>query len=920
MFRRSFHWLVILLTFMLAAACQPATPAVAPAAAPTLAPTETAAPTAEPAATAVPAPAGPNGQVLWNGAPVAGAQLKLSQPGACRDAAQDTVIAITTADAEGKFAFGQAPAGEAQLCVAWPAGTGGTWSPVPLEAGAPLQNVTVKLVKPMQLLSPDLTSPVAVTPTVRWETVPDITDYRLLIINTGTTELMSDVTVKSDSLALAQPLKPGQTYQLLVQGMNASGELLAEYSGEFKTAGAAVAPQDEPVVQLPANCYRAGLPTYVDQAARICFAYPQGFTMKTGPNGGEIIGPAAGEGPEPLFASLSVEVVPYQGQDLGPYVDELLKTVPEGFPVKVERRQVTLGGHAAEVLEPMPGRLSSRQVVVDFAPQSLFVLTFWPSFADVQPGQLNAESKQVQQDVNTLYETVMDSFATLPPAGVPIDPVSAVEVQARCLVNGQPLYINADHGCSTGPAQKAAGDGLSKAEYQGVSFSYPATLATDVKGQAVPAQPAGSDAPWWLPVPEYTQLALVGYPLTGTTQQPQVVVFPADEFAKTNAEAATRIDALRKLLQDQPANPEGQMSFLPLENAAQQMHTKVQYEPFVGGQGVRYLTQYAQAPLPLNNQDLFYTYQGLTDDGKYYVAAILPVSHKSLPASVNAVPQDQQKALTENFAQYMNDAVKALDGQPDASFQPSLADLDAMVKTIAVQGAPQAAAGMQEAASSGVSFSYPASLAKGVKGETVPAEAAGSDGPWWLPVPGYTRLTLEGYVSMGKTDQEPRVVVYPADEFAKSNQEAGNRIAALQKLLQDKPANPEGELPFLPLENAKQMMHVKVQYVSFAGGQGVRYLTQYAQGMMPVNNQALFYTFQGLTEDGKYYVAAILPVSHPSLPASFDAVPADQLKVGEAYTTYLNDAAKALEGQDEASFQPSLADLDALVKSIEVKR
>ena len=63
-------------------------------------------------------------------------------------------------------------------------------------------------------------------------------------------------------------------------------------------------------------------------------------------------------------------------------------------------------------------------------------------------------------------------------------------------------------------------------------------------------------------------------------------------------------------------------------------------------------------------------------------------------------------------------------------------------------------------------------------------------------------------------------------------------------------------------------MHVQVQYLDFKSGTGVRFLTQFNNGMAPVNNHDLIYTFQGLTSDGKYYIAAVLPVTHPDLPAN----------------------------------------------------
>ena len=72
------------------------------------------------------------------------------------------------------------------------------------------------------------------------------------------------------------------------------------------------------------------------------------------------------------------------------------------------------------------------------------------------------------------------------------------------------------------------------------------------------------------------------------------------------------------------------MPFLPLFNAAQVLHAKVEFMEFRTGKGVQYLTQFDQAPLPINNLELIYTFQGISSDGKYYIAAIFPVNHAGL--------------------------------------------------------------------------------------------------------------------------------------------------------------------------------------------------------------------------------------------------------------------------------------------------
>jgi hypothetical protein len=124
------------------------------------------------------------------------------------------------------------------------------------------------------------------------------------------------------------------------------------------------------------------------------------------------------------------------------------------------------------------------------------------------------------------------------------------------------------------------------------------------------------------------------------------------------------------------------MPFLPPFNAAQVMHAQISYLDFENGQGVRYLTQFDQAPLPINSFELIYTFQGLTDDGQTYVAAVLPVTHPDLPAT--PLVNEQQIAELSDFAAYLAQTVAWLEQQPGDSFTPNLAQLDALIQSLEV--------------------------------------------------------------------------------------------------------------------------------------------------------------------------------------------------------------------------------------------
>jgi hypothetical protein len=98
----------------------------------------------------------------------------------------------------------------------------------------------------------------------------------------------------------------------------------------------------------------------------------------------------------------------------------------------------------------------------------------------------------------------------------------------------------------------------------------------------------------------------------------------------------------------------------------------------------------------------------------------------------------------------------------------------------------------------------------------------------------------------------------------------------------------------------------------------VRFLTQLTQGMTLINNTELFYTFQGMTSEGNYYIAAILPVSNPELPTDSN-VSGEQTNAMDDYRNYLSNAITLLNEQPADAYTPDLNILDALIRSIEIK-
>jgi hypothetical protein len=127
--------------------------------------------------------------------------------------------------------------------------------------------------------------------------------------------------------------------------------------------------------------------------------------------------------------------------------------------------------------------------------------------------------------------------------------------------------------------------------------------------------------------------------------------------------------------------------------------------------------------------------------------------------------------------------------------------------------------------------------------------------------------------------------------------------------------SPAQALPFLPYLNSAQVFCAKPTIIEFEGGRGIRYLTAYSQDVGPVLDWFVFYTFQGLTDDGQYYVSAAFPVQTGVFPLDSPA----NFVMGEQASLELSQQLTSLEEMPENEFYPPLSQLDQMVKSIQIK-
>ena len=264
---------------------------------------------------------------------------------------------------------------------------------------------------------------------------------------------------------------------------------------------------------------------------------------------------------------------------------------------------------------------------------------------------------------------------------------------------------------------------------------------------------------------------------------------------------------------------------------------------------------------------------------------------------------------------------------PQSTTAPTSKAPENTPSTVIPENAPTAVGPQPNAYYEGISFYYDPTLAKGVTATTLGASSpAGEDMPFFAINPKEFTFDFQGYIV--EPTQKPQIMVFSTKEYETLMSGGGDpnpvtrQLESLKKLMADHPVDSSGSLPFMPIWNAAQEMHAQLKYINFQNGSGIRYLTEYGQDVAPVSNKLLFYTFQGITSDGAYYISAILPINHPMLAVDEGEKlkEKDYPKFMENYPSYVVDSQKQLNAQKDDSFNPTLNMLDAMIASIKINK
>lgn len=239
----------------------------------------------------------------------------------------------------------------------------------------------------------------------------------------------------------------------------------------------------------------------------------------------------------------------------------------------------------------------------------------------------------------------------------------------------------------------------------------------------------------------------------------------------------------------------------------------------------------------------------------------------------------------------------------------------------------------------GISFVYDPPIASEVKMELVPASPLENetDKPDMV-APEHVAFTFSGPYALQHESSffSPQIHIYSISDYnnalSKSAlyvQELRDEILSLKAMLSERTVSVQKEIPFLPFGiDAYQSFRAHVKYIDFKEGKGVIFLTQYNIEPSLINNSGLIYTFQGLTDDGLYYVSATFPVAAPILSKDLQSGSFEDYSLPEyfydknhqlneqAYQKYLTKIETKLEALPANKYEPNLTLFEKLISSL----
>jgi hypothetical protein len=204
-------------------------------------------------------------------------------------------------------------------------------------------------------------------------------------------------------------------------------------------------------------------------------------------------------------------------------------------------------------------------------------------------------------------------------------------------------------------------------------------------------------------------------------------------------------------------------------------------------------------------------------------------------------------------------------------------------------------------------------------------------GPGGQGFPRHIVLGFDGEDPLQVPYTERRIMyIFPVEAYINLYQANGSDIVAqqvtrLEELIataDGRQGMPEGLMPLLPPPNSLMDRWVQFEDLNFVDGEGIRYISDspLRQSIGVWSNETMDYYYQGLTEDGRFYVSFKWPVATSLLPNTLNDASEEAIQEAgesrESYDAYQAALKSELNALGPAGWEPDLSQLDAMMASL----
>jgi hypothetical protein len=233
-------------------------------------------------------------------------------------------------------------------------------------------------------------------------------------------------------------------------------------------------------------------------------------------------------------------------------------------------------------------------------------------------------------------------------------------------------------------------DNQTQFTFQGVSFDCNSQIGSKIEVTEFSKSPLldDSDKPGYVH-PSYLSFKFKneeGKQESETDYVSEISVYPIEEYSQMYSISEhyrqyfdKEVNSLKELLSKRSAHLKGHNSFLGATDGQFGFKSQLKYISFKNGKGVGFVTQVQIEVTIINNEELVWAFEGITNDGKYYVRAIFPIRASFLPEKATDDFEDYSLSdysrLSKRNEQYLSLIRKRLDSLPSNQYQPSLENL-----------------------------------------------------------------------------------------------------------------------------------------------------------------------------------------------------------------------------------------------------